>query len=165
MVLLRGTFRPGLVGWAVGAETLVVTAMQPEEEVAMTPTSQAVAERLVAALQSEDPRLLWPLLGPDVRWGGLQETKQTCRSRGDVLVWYQQLHDAGVRAQVTETLVREQAVMLTMALTGVENGPDGPRPDVVHQVFHLDAGLVVDIRGYPQRELALAWADTPTTRN
>jgi hypothetical protein len=42
-----------------------------------------------------------------------------------------------------------------------DRGPDGPRPDVVHQVFRLAGGLVVDIRGYPQREVALAVADTP----
>jgi len=137
----------------------------------MTLTNHEVAERLVAALQSEDPQLLGPLLGPDVRWGGAEETEQTCHNRGDVLAWYRQLYDAGVRAQVTETLVREQAVVLTMALTGRGNGPDGPdrtdrpRQDVVHQVFHLEAGLVVDIRGYPQRGLALAWADTPRIQN
>jgi SnoaL-like domain len=131
----------------------------------MTPTNQEVADRLVTALQSENPQLLGSLLGPDVRWGGEEETEQTCHSRGDVLAWYRQLYDAGVRAQVTETLVREQAVMLTMALTGRESDPAGPQQDVVHQVFHLEAGLVVDIRGYPQRGLALAWADTPTPRN
>jgi hypothetical protein len=123
----------------------------------MTLTNHDVAERLVAALQSQDPQLLWPLLGPDVRWGGAQETEQTCHDCGDVLAWYRRLRDAGVRALVTETLVCEQAVMLTMALTGRESGPAGPRQEVVHQVFRLEAGLVVDIRGYPQRELALAW--------
>jgi len=131
----------------------------------MTPTDHEVAEQLATALESADAELFGPLLHPAVRWGGQEETEQTCHSCGDVLAWYRRLHDAGMRARVTETVVRNQAVVLTLALTGREQGPDGARPDVVHQVFHLEAGLVVDIRGCLQRGLVLAWADTPVVRS
>jgi hypothetical protein len=131
----------------------------------MPPTIHEVAEQLASALESADEELLGPLLDPGVRWGGEEETEQTCHSRGEVVAWYRQLRDAGARAQVTETVVRERAVVLTLVLTGREGGPDAARLDVVHQVFHLEEGLVIDIRGYPQRGLALAWADVPVARS
>jgi hypothetical protein len=125
----------------------------------MSTTAEVMAARLREAFAAGDLTALGPLLDPDVRWGGEEETEQTCHSRSDVLAWYRQLQAAGVGAQITETLVREGAVVLTFELAGRERGPDGPRPDVVHQVFRLVDGLVVDIRGYPQRELALAVAN------
>jgi hypothetical protein len=101
------------------------------------------------------------LLAPDVRWGGEEETEQTCHSRTDVLAWYRRLQAAGVSAQITDTVVRLDAVVLTLELAGRDREPDGPRPDMVHQVFRLLDGLVIDIRGYPQRDVALHVADTP----
>jgi hypothetical protein len=128
----------------------------------MSANAEATASRLTEAFTSGDLALLGPLLAADVRWGGEEETEQTCHSRSDVLSWYGQLQAAGVSAQITDTLVRDDAVVLTLELAGRDRGPDGPRPDVVHQVFRLsEDGLIADIRGFPQRELALAVADTP----
>jgi len=131
----------------------------------MAHSSQDVADQLTAALETGDAHLMEPLLDPAARWGGEQETEETCHSRGDVLTWYRRLYDSGVRVEVTDIVVRERSVVLSMALTGSKTGPRGQLPDLVHQVFHLEAGLVIDIRGYPQREDALAWADTPIVRN
>jgi hypothetical protein len=127
------------------------------------PETQEVATRLREAFTAGDAALFAPLLDPRVRWGGEEETEQTCHSRGDVLAWYGRAQAAGVRAQVTETLVRQHAVVLGLALTGPPQGPDGERPDQVFQTFRLADGLIIDIRGYPTREEALAIADTPVS--
>ncbi|MGW7527328.1 nuclear transport factor 2 family protein [Streptomyces sp. NPDC054783] len=124
------------------------------------PEPHEVATRLRAAFTAGDPVLFASLLDPWVRWGGEDETPQTCHSRGDVLAWYGRAQAAGVRAQVTETLVRERPVVLGLALTGPGQGSDGERPDQVFQTFRLADGLIIDIRGYPTREEALAVADT-----
>jgi hypothetical protein len=131
----------------------------------MAHSSQDVADRLTAALETGDADLMESLLDPAVRWGGEQETEETCHSRDDVLAWYRTLHGSRARVEVADVVVRDGSVVLSMAITGSEAGPRGQLPDLVHQVFHLEADLVIDIRGYPQREDALAWADTPIVRN
>lgn len=128
----------------------------------MSAAAASIASRLAEAFASGDLALLGPLLAADVRWGGAEETEQTCHSRSDVLAWYGQLEAAGVSAQIIDAVVREDAVVLSFEVAGRDRGPDSRSPDVVHQVFRLGSdGLVVDICGFPQREIALAVADTP----
>ncbi|MFC1401801.1 MULTISPECIES: nuclear transport factor 2 family protein [Streptacidiphilus] len=128
----------------------------------MTPSpTQAVAERLREAFEAKDLALLGPLLDPKVRWGGPEETEQTCHSRGDVLAWYGRAQAAGMSAQVTETVVLDSAVVLALAMSGPALGPNAKRPDTVFQVFHLAGGLVVDIRGFQHRRRAVAFAEKP----
>ncbi|WP_042422168.1 nuclear transport factor 2 family protein [Streptacidiphilus anmyonensis] len=124
----------------------------------MSGTAETLAGRLTEAFGTSNLALLGELLSPDVRWGGEEETPETCHSRSDVLAWYGRLNASGLRAQVTETIVRVQAVVLGLDVSGPERGPDGERPN---QVFRIADGLVVDIRGYPQRAVALQVADTP----
>lgn len=127
----------------------------------MTSTNQAVAERLRVAFEAKDLALLGPLLDPNVRWGGTEETEQTCHSRSDVLTWYGQVQAAGMDAKVTETVALDAAVVLALVLSGPTPGPNAKRPGAVFQVFHLAGGLVVDIRGFERREQAIAFGEQP----
>ena len=124
----------------------------------MTEATRAVADRLREAFEAGDLALLGPLLGPGVHWGGPEETEQTCHSPSDVLAWYGKAQKAGVRAEITEVMALDTAVVLALTVSG--RGPNSvKRPDLVFQVFRLVGGLIVDIRGYPQRERALEAAD------
>ncbi|MCZ4102800.1 MULTISPECIES: nuclear transport factor 2 family protein [Streptomyces] len=127
----------------------------------MGETAQTIAARLQEAFEAGDLAQLGTLLDPGVRWGGKEDTPQTCHSCSDVLVWYGRLSAEGVRSRITETIVRDEAVVLGFDLAGPERGPDGERPNQIFQVFRLSGGPVTDIRGYPQRALALAVADVP----
>src|SRR5579859_5429444 len=127
----------------------------------MSETVRAVAAGLKKAFETNDLALLGRLLDPEVRWGGEEETPETCRSRSDVLSWYGRLNSAGVRARVTEMIVRDHAVVLALGVTGRERDLGDASPDLVFQVFRIAAGKVVDIHGYPQRALALHAADSP----
>ncbi|WP_037608415.1 nuclear transport factor 2 family protein [Streptacidiphilus rugosus] len=122
---------------------------------------RAFADRLRQAMESADLGLFGAMLHPDVRWGGEQETPETCHSRSDVLAWHGRLHAAGVRAHVHEVILRPHAVVLELALTGPSAGPRGPRPDRVFQVFRLTDDRIADIRGFPTRDEALSLADRP----
>lgn len=115
-------------------------------------TADRVAAGLRAAYESADLAALGELLHPDVRWGGEQDTPDTCHNRSDVLNWYGRVYQSGLRATVTEVLTGPDAVLLALRVSGREPG----ETFVVHQVFRLTDGLVADIRGYPERELALA---------
>lgn len=120
-------------------------------------TTEEMAVRLTAAFEAEDMALLEPLLHIDVHWGGADDSEDACQSRGDVLSWYSGLRRSGVTAVVTDTVVGTNAVLLTLDVTGSRRG----RHLVVHQVFRLADGLVRDIRGFPERDLALAMLDRP----
>jgi hypothetical protein len=119
------------------------------------------AEKLRQAFEQGDERLLASLLDPAVRWGGEEETPETCHSRGEVLAWYRKLKEAGVGATVEEVIDRGDVVVLGLVVSRPESGPESEIAQVVFQVFRLAGDLVVDIRGFPEREEALASAGEP----
>lgn len=61
----------------------------------------AVAGRVRAALQEADLSTLADLLDPDVHWGAPDDPAPECQNREQVLAWYRQARDAGLRADVT----------------------------------------------------------------
>ena len=114
--------------------------------------AERVAAGLRSAYETADLDALGELLHPQVRWGGDEDTPDTCHNRSDVLAWYRRSYESGMRATVTEVLTRPEAVFLALRVSGRAPGD----ATVVHQVFRLTDGLVADIRGYPERDLALA---------
>jgi ketosteroid isomerase-like protein len=119
--------------------------------------TESIAARLRDAYQTGDLAALEELLHPQVRWGGAEDTPQTCHNRLDVLTWYEQGYRSGMRATVLDVLTRPGAVLFTLRVSGRRPG----KAVEVHQVFRLADGLIADIRGYPERDLALALLDTP----
>src|SRR5467141_2722213 len=104
--------------------------------------AQAIARRLTSALEARDLESLGDLLAPDVRWGGEEDTPETCHSRADVLAWYGGLIDRGFRATVAATAVEPDRVVLSLDVTRPGGGTSRN-----HQVFRIAAGQVVDIGG------------------
>lgn len=128
----------------------------------MTDAALGIAGKLTKALEHEDEELFAALLDPAVRWGGDEETPDTCHGRDQVIARYRVLRENGVGAKVEETLVRAGAVVLALALTLPRSGDAAELPPIVWQVFRLDQGLVVDIRGFPTREDALELLERPS---
>jgi hypothetical protein len=120
--------------------------------------SDSIAGLLRSAFDGADLALLETLLAEEVRWGGEEDTEETCHTRGDVLRWYTRLRGRGVRARVTEVLDQGEVVILALALTGHDTDPDDELPARLFQVFRIVDGLVVDIRGFPDRADAVAFA-------
>ena len=106
-----------------------------------TQEAQAIAERLRSAFERQDLGTLAGVLDPDVRWGGEEDTPETCHNRADVLAWYGGLIDRGFRATVAETAVEPDRVVLTLDVTRPGGGTSRS-----HQVFRIAAGHIVDIR-------------------
>ena len=107
-----------------------------------TQEAQAIAERLRSAFELQDLDILAGVLDPDVRWGGEEDTPETCQNRADVLAWYGGLIDQGVRASVVAAEVEPDRVVLTLDVTWPGGGTSRN-----HQVFRIAAGHIVDIRG------------------
>lgn len=114
-----------------------------------------VAAALRTAFGTADLDLMADLLHPDVRWGGDEDTADTCHDREAVLAWYGGLLRRGVRATVDEVVARDSVVLLGLTVSWPDVPDEKPPPTLIYQVFRLDRGLIVDIRGYPDRDDAM----------
>src|SRR6266550_2669457 len=110
-----------------------------------TEEAQAIAERLRSAFEQQDLGILAGVLDPDVRWGGEEDTPETCHNRADVLAWYGGLIDRGFRASTAETAVEPDRIVFTLDVTRPGGGTSRN-----HQVFRIASGHVVDIRDHEE---------------
>ena len=107
-----------------------------------------VAQGLGDAFASRDLGRLATLLHPQVRWGGDEETDETCHGPEAVVDCYAALLSNGVAAHVDEVVVRGQRIMVRFLVHGLDESTDA----VPHyQVFTVAQGLVDDIRGSSDR--------------
>jgi SnoaL-like domain len=119
-----------------------------------TEAMQHIADQVRGALESADLTAYAHLLDPDVHWGPPGDQSFGCHNRNQVLSWYQRGRDAGVRAEVTETIVSGDRILVGMRVTGRDND-DGPDR---WQVLTVRNGMVVDIAGFDDRATAAASA-------
>jgi len=108
-----------------------------------------IARHLETACLERDLDLLGSLLHPQVRWTGL------CRDRTQVLDWYAALLAEGTTASVRSAHVDRDAVVLGLTMTRRAEGARPAPPQQLYQVFTVDRGQIVEIRGYPDRNSAL----------
>jgi len=112
-------------------------------------TAAGVADRVRAALEAADVDAFGDLLSPDVQWGAPGDPNPPCRSRRQVLRWYERGRAAGHRASVTDLEVHGDTLLVGLRLeTGEERW----------QVLRVGPEGVTDIRGYadrPSAEMAL----------
>lgn len=73
-----------------------------------------VAERLRPALDSGDPAAYADLLDDNVRWGGAEETPETCHGRAQVLAWLEAQRASGLRTQLVEVVPGGGAVLAVL---------------------------------------------------
>ena len=109
-----------------------------------------VAQHLEAAYRNLDLELLGSLLHPEVQWSGL------CNTSAQVLDWYRQGLADGTRPTVESVEVDRDAVVLGITLSRPAEGARPAPAEHLCQVFKVDNGEVIEIRGYPDRASALA---------
>jgi len=108
-----------------------------------TQDAQAIAQQLRSAFEGLDLESLGEILAPDVRWGGEEDTPQTCHSRADVLAWYGDLSARGFRANVVEAAVEPDRIVLTLDVSRPGGGTSRN-----YQAFRIAGGRIVDIRDH-----------------
>jgi ankyrin repeat protein len=111
-----------------------------------------IAHHLAAAYGNRDIELLGSLLHPQVHWTGL------CDSSDEVLDWYRGLLADGTLAAVDSVDIDRDAVVLGLSLSRPATGTRPAPPERLYQVFTVDNGEIITIRGYPNRAAALARA-------
>jgi ketosteroid isomerase-like protein len=142
---------------------------RPEENEVM----QRLAQQVSTALSSADLSAFRDLLDPDVRWGAPGARSPACKNRDQVLTWYQRGRDSGTRAEVTETVVHGDKILVGLRVRGPRaadaphgsggcdgrDGRDGPDDGVPRwQVLTVRGGRIVDIVGFDDRSEAVTRA-------
>lgn len=115
------------------------------EELAMsTPADPAqIAAELPGVLAERSRAAFWRLLAADVRWGGQNNTEQTCHNRGRAADFYDALLAGGARLTVLHTSVDGDKVRARLEVNGPGDGPDLDYQTEVQ--LTVRGGLVVDI--------------------
>ena len=123
-------------------------------------TPDELVERVRHALDTADLAALRDLLHPDVQWGPPGDTTSGCHDRDEVLAWYGRGRDAGVRADVAEVVSGPGKLLVGLRVRG--RAADAEQGDAERwQVLTLQAGQIVDIRGFDHRPDAAAFAGLP----
>ena len=123
----------------------------------LSEASEHVSARWRTAFAAHDLAALETLLDENVRWGGAEDTPQTCHSRADVLARLADQAAQGVTARVVDVTAGPDAFLVELDVTHPET-PAHQRERTVYQVLTVADGRVTTIRGYPSRAEAAAAA-------
>jgi hypothetical protein len=110
-----------------------------------------------SALASEDLSAFTELLDPAVTWGAPGARNPNCKTRDQVLAWYQRGRDAGVRGSVYDVEVLGDRLLVSMSVRGTENARERGGAALRFQVLTVRSGKVVDIVGFDDKEEALSY--------
>ncbi len=116
---------------------------------------ERLAEKVRAALQSADLDAYRELLDPAVRWGPPGDQVSGCHSRDEVLAWYRRGHASGVRADVVETVVIQDKILVGLKVRSSAAAPESGGELSRWQVLTVVDGRVKDIRGFEERATAV----------
>ena len=109
-----------------------------------TEATKRVAVALQQALARSEPREIEHLLDPDVRWGGIEDTEETCHNRAEVLAFYARLLADGTTLDVRDVRVEGEHIHLQVH---VVSRSDGGGIDTFDQptLVTVRGGLIVEV--------------------
>jgi SnoaL-like domain len=117
-------------------------------------TLEELGDRVREALDGADLAGFAGLLAPDVRWGPPETQDADCRTREEVVAWWNRGRLAGARARVIEVLPGAGALLVGLKVSGTrETDGDGGEAER-WQVLRVKSGQIVDIRGFDDRHQA-----------
>jgi ketosteroid isomerase-like protein len=123
----------------------------------------ALATVVSNALRNGDLAAMTALLANDVRWGAPEQSVPTCTSNSQVLRWYENAQLAGASADVVETVVLGQNILLGLNVRR-DTGPDiESTPAIRWQVMSVEDDKIAEIRGYDSRVEAERFATSGTS--
>ncbi len=117
---------------------------------------EQIAGQVRAALESADLSGYRELLDPNVVWAAPDDNVWGCRNRDQVIAWYRRGRAKGMRAKVTETLVKGDKILVGLDVLNTESPSESEDPALRWQILTVKNGLVVDIRGFEERADAAA---------
>jgi hypothetical protein len=111
---------------------------------------EQLAQLVSVALQAADLSAYRELLDPDVSWGPPDDDVSGCHNRDEVLAWYQLARESGMRADVVETVVKGDKILVGLSLHPAT--PSGDGDELRWQILTVANGRVKDIRGFEDRD-------------
>jgi len=117
---------------------------------------EQIAGQVQAALQTADLAGYRELLDPNVTWGAPDDMKSGCQNRDQVLAWYRRGRAKGVRANVTETIVHNDKILVGLSIIDEQSPSESGDRANRWQILTVKNGLVVDIRGFEERDAAIS---------
>ncbi len=123
----------------------------------MTETVDEVAVLVRRAMATEDLATFAELLDPEVTWGAPGARDPSCKSRDQVLTWYQRGRDAGVRGTVNDVEVIGDRLLVSMSVRGTENAQERGGAALRYQVLTVRSGRIVEIVGFDDMADALSY--------
>jgi hypothetical protein len=115
---------------------------------------EQLAQVVREALQSADLDAYRELLDPLVSWGPPDDDVSGCHNRDEVLEWYELARDSGVRADVVETVVSGDQILVGLIVHPAPPAEDGDGSRR-WQILSVAEGRVKDIRGFEDRDEAV----------
>jgi len=128
------------------------------------PAAAAIVDQVRAALESDDLSQFRDLLHPDVRWGAPGDPSPSCQNRDQVLTWYRQGREAGIRARVTGADVWRDKILVALRVTGNRADESIGGESERWQVLTVRDGQIADIRACERRADAEALVAAPDGR-
>ena len=125
----------------------------------MTKGMDEIAMLVRNALAAEDLSAFAELLDPAVTWGAPGARNPSCKTRNQVLAWYQRGRDAGVRGSVHDVEILSDRLLVSMSVRGTENARERGGAALRFQVLTVRRGKVVDIVGFDDKTEALSYVN------
>lgn len=114
---------------------------------------EQLAQHLGTALQEADLDAYRELLDPNVRWGPPDDDVSGCHNRDELLAWYQLGRDNGLRAEVVETVISGNRILVGLDIHDTSAAADRTG-SLRWQILTVADGRVKDIRGFEDRDEA-----------
>src|SRR3974390_2833743 len=124
---------------------------------AMTDTMEETAALVRRALAAEDVEAFAELLDPAVTWGAPGATNPSCKSRDQVLAWYQRGREAGVRGTVYDVEVLGDRLIVSMSVRGTDGAEQRGGAALRFQLLTVRSGRIVQIVGFDDRAEAVSY--------
>ncbi len=123
---------------------------------ATTPDAmEELAASVSEALGAADLDAYRELLDPNVTWAAPDDDRHGCRNRDEVLAWYRRGRAGGARADVTETVVRGDRILVGLRVRNATAQLGDPTSQDRWQVLTVVDGRIRDIRGFDERAEAV----------
>lgn len=119
---------------------------------------EMLATEIRRAMESADLDVMGELLTPDARWGAPEQDVPTCRNATQILSWYEMARDNGMRANVIETVIIANHVVVGFKVLATRDATPSAGDALRWQVLSVRDGRVAEIRGYETRREATEFA-------
>jgi hypothetical protein len=126
---------------------------------------EAIAKKIRTAMDTSDLAAFQELLDPHVTWGAPHASNPSCKSRDQVIAWYQRGKQSGVEGRVCDVEILGECVLIGLVVRGSEAAQDRGGAAMRWQVDTVRNGRVIEIVGFDDHFEAIEYAEEKASAN